>query len=150
MIPYCAFGLLISKKMLKMADVFFENVKVRLGIGIVSIILFCLLYFAKEIHLRSNFGYAGILLLLRAVCLVTCFWFMPIEKICEKWQVAFKQITQYTMGVYCFHMLIGNILTKAVNIEDSAYKCVLIYFICYLLCFALDKTGNKYLKLLVN
>ena len=154
MIPYCSAGLILGTKFLQFYNKLYENKMFRFIICILMLAFFLILSLAKDVFLPDCFGYGGVLLFLRTLCFTTFFWFIPIEILFEKINLL-KTVTRYTMGIYCFHFLIGNIFVKLLHTIQlsctNSYVIVLcIYLLSYFFCLVIDKSSNRYMKMLVN
>ena len=122
-----------------------ESVKRNAIISLASLVVFCLLQFPSEIHLNSNYEYAGILLLLKSVSFMGIFWFLPINGLLQKHPklLAFvEKATRYTMGVYCLHFLVGNFVTRVIDFD--IIKCIIIYVVCYCISCCMDLVNSKF------
>lgn len=115
----------------------FKDFKIKTVILSVSIFIFLEKYniFSDTTALRIS--YAGIILNVRATCLVFIFSLIPFENITKKFIInALLQISKFTAGVFYLHISVFIYLKKIVNPikQGSFFGCLIIYFICYLIC----------------
>lgn len=154
MLPYFSAGLLISPLVIEKFN-FFENKRcLRLVISSAAFMLFILLQLVRDIGLRSNFLYAGLVEFGRSVVLTVAFWYLPLEVLLERFiklKVCFDFLTRYTMGVYCLHLIVGKLFTHFFNVENDFLLCLFIYAISFFVCWLLEKNlKNKNVYLIVG
>lgn len=140
MIPYATIGLvlwLLSKK---------DNLKIIIfGTGILGLIIYIAL---PNTLVIEGFGYSGIMKLIGATSIAIIFIFFPIEclnSICKK---SISIISAHTLGIYCLHYKMGEILLKYTNIRNKIVLCILIYVSSYLISAQISKI--KLFKRLVD
>lgn len=115
------------------------------------VVLFLLGFYIPWIEVK-NFDYGGFAKAYLSLCIVTFAYLMPLENLEEKYKKVILKITDYTLGIYCCHRMIYMILIHVFKMDfsHSFGKCVLIYFLSYLLCFFLDKTNSPYIKRMIS
>ena len=102
-----------------------------------------------------GYAYSGLDKCVIAAFLVYIFYTIPFEKLPDRLSSAIVRISKYTMGIYCMHRLIQNILIGIISylglniqIYSMAY-CVLIFLLCYVLSFIVTKCfRGKYIRML--
>ena len=94
--------------------------------------------------------YQGIIVNVRAVCLVFIFSLFPSEKIRNPKIInCLKHLTNYTAGIYYLHLNLLRYLKLFVkSIDQGTFEgCLLIYFICYSISFISMKfVGKTFLR----
>ena len=135
MLPLAACGLAIGHFKV------FEKIrgKVSRVYLITGLIFLLMLITTYSIFIRPDgFGYSGIKQLVVAVCLVYLFWLLPFDWCSDKMKVAISQITNYTLGIYCLHLAVGNILRCFVwpryGVKAGTFvECIIVYIGCYMI-----------------
>lgn len=153
MIPYCIVGCVLGNFFLSNFRELGQKSKAL--ICLFSIIVFLIFNFIPEHHLCSDYGYAGCILFLKALALAFFFWFAPIGKCIEahpKLMSCLKMTTRYTMGIYCVHFMIGQVVNRVLFVTNDMLKCLLIYVASYVFCYVVDVLmgNNKLLKQLIT
>ena len=123
--------------------------KFRLKTMFFSIILLFLLFKYNIFTLIKGFGKQGFMLNIGALQFFIFFYLLPIENIKNSFILFFiKFITNFTAGIYFWHILIYKILKNYINLilKETLLGCIIIYIICYLICFISYKRF-KYTKL---
>lgn len=70
-------------------------------------------------------------------------WFVePIKK-----SISF--LSPYTLGIYCMHYLIGDLMTLTVK-EPSFLMCIFIFVICYVISIIINYIPIKSIKMLIK
>lgn len=99
---------------------------------------------------KVGFGYSGLNLIIMSMCLI--FVANTLNRVISRKQYKFiTVVSQYTLGIYCMHRLVGSIFAKIFNLLDASFigfaYCILIYIICYLISLMMARIS--YLKGLV-
>ena len=144
MIPFATVGVLGSRYGFK------QGVDRRL-FYLCAILLVCAIVFDVE---PLGFGYAGVRCLFVAMLMIVVALAVPSDKlpvaICER----IHGITDFTLGIYCMHRLVGLILVRVLEqlgIETGTFlMCCYVYVICYMCCLAVSKIPISAAKLLVK
>ena len=100
----------------------------------------------------NDFGFAGFTKPYLALCIVTFAYVTPLSNLPLSFKKAILKISNYSLGIYCIHRLINTLLLVFmpwINI-GSFERCILLYIVCYFVCFLIDLIPNKNSKLLVN
>lgn len=145
-IPFAVIGFA-----LKYLDVFEHLKKHRYLVMTVCIIAF-LAGFSIPWPEVKGFDYSGFAKPYLSLCIITFAFLMPFEYLDQNIKKMILKITDYTMGIYCSHRLIYTLLYvffPSLSLH-SFERCALIYFLCYILCFAIDKIPSKAIKQLIN
>lgn len=147
MVPFAVASLLI----------FYYNIftmfssKQLMCISLVGIFFSALLFKFDQMLNYQNFGYAGLSLLLASVCISAFFYSLPINNLV--FQKKLDTITSYTLGIYCMHNMLGQIITHIldkVSISINGFVlCICIYFLSYISSLIISKTGIPLLKKMV-
>ena len=143
-IPFTVTGLtLASYNLVKEIN---EN-KEKNKIIFVNIIVFLFIIKYDIIRTIIGFRYPGIALNVGGICLIICFSFITFKKYI--FLFIFKNITNYTGGVYYLHIFVMNIFKTKISFIGN--KTLLggftNYIICYFICFiGMRIFGNTKLK----
>ena len=80
--------------------------------------------------------YSGIDLNVGGICLFICFSFITFKKR-SRFLLIINHITNYTGGIYYYHILVMNILKKKISFIGNRNMLggFIIYIICYFICF---------------
>ncbi len=102
----------------------------------------------------AGFGYNGIYRMAISVSLFTFFYLLPIEEISEHTEKVIKALTAHTLGIYCMHYLVGNVLNLGleylhININQIIF-CIVLYVICYIIAMIISRIPNRFTKQLVD
>ncbi len=132
MIPYAVIGFYLA---------YFGIYKKLENYRIVTILtsLVMMVFFLKYpvFHGAQGFNYAGILYIVLSLCLVTVFTLLPLDNLPDVLKRIILVITKYTMGVYCMHRLVANVLIlifekMQITMATNTFTfCILVYVVCY-------------------
>jgi len=116
-----------------------------------KVILLFFLGFLTQ-FLFNNSPLKGNLRIIFTTLLIIIFASIPFEKTHFIIFKLIKQITSYTGGVYYMHIYINKLLKNycwSKYVKKNIYKCIKLYFLCYLICFIgsllFKKNSLKYL-----
>lgn len=142
MIPYASAGLLlwwiekkISKKWL------------FLIIGLVGLVLYALLSALSTIKIEG-FDYSGVPKLIGSLSFVMFFIALPLQNLSTSHKSLIQKISNYTLGIYCMHYIIGQGINMTIKIQSQILQCVIIYICGYVVSMLLSKV--KHLECLVK
>lgn len=156
MIPYAVIGVLLYK----------INIEKLISNRRFLIIIFAIFLFGFSAYCMKNnlfipigFYYSGFpYILLTLSILIVGFSLNFIMK--KQTIVKFiKIITNFTLGIYCMHLMVGKILLTIISIlgfESYIYGmyslvfCIVVYIICYFLCYLINLIPNRFTKMLVS
>ncbi|MBQ8969834.1 MAG: acyltransferase [Lachnospiraceae bacterium] len=135
MLPYASAGFLLSYE-----EVFEKRSRIRM----VPLLYMACIYLLFRFRLFKNidgFGWPGIEGIAGAFLLVGLFRLIPDDLVPERGKAAAKKLGRITLGVYCIHNMIGNILEELVGPRigydmNSFAGCILI-FVLSIVCAAL-------------
>ena len=151
MLPYASLG--ICLKYFGILDKVKQQKKVWL---IFTILLYIISRFLPS---APGFGYSGISLIAFALAIVVVTYCSSSSNVPYIVSVIVERLSRYTLGIYCMHRLIEylffktNILAGAmskIRIEGTFVKCIIIYFLCYVISAILNQIKCKLIKGLVN
>ena len=114
-----------------------KNFRIKTLILCISLFIFLGKYNVFSDISAFRIAYAGIILNVRATCLVFIFSLVPLEKITKRVIInILLKISKYTAGIFYLHICVFIYLRKIVNLikQGSFYGCLIIYFICYNIC----------------
>ena len=150
MIPYATLGLSIS--IFKV----FERLQKNRGVYLVlfGILSFLFLLFSQYIPAAPGFGYSNGIHLPVVFCIAGFAYLIPLDSIPTKVQKTLQFATNYTLGIYCIHRLIGYSLNSVlfwagVKIHHFLL-CFIIYLLSFIASFIIAKISPKYLKQMVE
>ena len=153
MIPYAFLGLVASRYQI------FHRLKnhhqfLRL-IAVGGMFVFFCLYWNGHVGQMKGFSYAGDFLFIMTICLLTiAFSFQNEGKCPEKVRRVCEQVTQYTLGIYCMHRLVGEIMKHALSFLDLEINtfllCLIIYAVSYCVAYIASKILPISMQSLVN
>ena len=121
---------------------------------IVKWICFCSFFFYMISNYKifskvEGFGSTGIKPLILSFFLFTIFSMIPFTKINERIFVFLYQITKYTQGIYCLHMIIIYYMRKNYKKTGTLLGSIIVYIISYVISLIgfqiFKKTKLKYL-----
>jgi len=100
----------------------------------------------------KDFGFAGFTKPYMAICIVTFAYMVPLEYLSLNLKKFVLKLSNYSLGIYCIHRMINTMIT--VFIPDlplrSFERCILLYIVCYGVCYLIDFIKNENVKLLIN
>ena len=105
---------------------------------VISVIIYYILENYQIFHNTRGFGYVGIELNIKSLCLIFIFSSFPSEKIKNKYLSKFIiVITNYTAGVFYLHIVIQRYFSDYFNdLKRGTFRGLFIdYIICYFICF---------------
>ena len=150
MIPFAASGFTLGT--FKIIDNI-QNYKIKT-------LIFCLLniYLLEKYSvfskLKEEIAYSGIILNIRAICLIFIFSLFSSDKINNiKIDKIIKNFTNYTGGIYYLHITIITYFKDIIRPikNGTVIGLIIIYLICYLICFiGIQFVGNSKFKFLFS
>lgn len=148
MLPYACLGIGINELRI------FEKIKSNKIISQVVLIIFCVLGIVVDnICKPKGFGYQGLQwITLGSICVINLY-ICPFDKISVKVKKVLVIISEYTLGIYCMHFGVGQILNgifTKLNWETGTFvECILIYIICFVNAMIIAKIPLKSFKCIV-
>ena len=101
-----------------------------------------------------NFAYAGVKHIIVAPLLFLGFYIIPFEKMPDKMLKCIKWVAGYTMGIYFMHWIVGKCMNavwmKFFGQEKTMIETFVIFIVCLIACFIIDKIPLKFTKMLVK
>jgi hypothetical protein len=100
----------------------------------------------------KDFGFSGFAKPYLAIWIVIFAFVAPFELLPLSFKKAILKITDYSLGIYCIHRLINTLLyvfVPGITLR-SFERCILLYIVCYAVCWLIEKIPNKTVKQLVN
>ena len=151
MIPIATLGLVISHYKL------FETINnhKKYYICLFSGLVICAFILTrKNIFTRYDFGYGNPSLIVAAIAVVGLFSLIDLKNIPLYIKKFINNMSQYSLGVYCIHRLIGKYLIMFLNsqniIIDGFILCIIIYILSVMLCKVISyipgRIGEKMVK----
>ena len=104
----------------------------------------------------QTFDYAGFDKLAVALALIFVFNAPPLEKLPKAVHKIVEWVTKYTLGIYCMHRLVSNLLHYFIShrtwdIETFTFiDCVVTYVLCYIISFLISLIPCKWTKMMVE
>lgn len=134
--PYAALGLYLSHDNAKE-----KLLKNRYGAMISLIVLFIIGFFIKFTSFKGFF--AGIYPIYMATWIFMFFLILPLDNIDIRTYEFIRNISRFTLGIYCGHRLVFGILDIIYDILHlsipSFSKCLLTYIACYIMSYIMSK-----------
>ena len=147
MIPYAVIGLTLSYY--NIINIL-QNIKIKAFIF--SILIYNFIDDYAVFMLTNGFGFSGIYLSAKSICVIFIFSLFPSDKINNKYLKKFLIIiTKYSGGIYYLHIAIMSYFENLIDEfkKHSLFAVVINYLICYFICFLgnsiFGKTLLKYL-----
>jgi len=155
MIPYASLGVLCSMALPKLNKL---NFKQHLIIFIVAIGLIAVVMLIKHFFIHytiEGFGYNGIYSIIISLLLTVSAFTVPLNYVRNKVFVkVVRKMTDYTMGVFCMHILVGG-LTEYVFLQlgfqtRTILMCLAIYVVSYIISLLISLIPLKQTDYLVR
>lgn len=140
MIPYASGGLLLGSLWKK-----YQSKGLWVIVAVVAIVLGF-----TDLHLAAakSFDYGGLSLFLRAVGLTCLFSVIPFERAPRLGSII-RNISKYSMGIYCMHLLIGKLLLLYEWDMSPLTFSAIIYLVCLFISFVIAKLPIPSIKSVV-
>lgn len=154
MLPYSIIGLLAGINSDKLEKIQYSHKLAGLGILFVLGIICRRLETMGKIWIEFNYGYAGLGLLFKSLLIFGIFLFVSDIPISKKGEKIIIKISQYTLGIYCMHVLVGESLNLFLEIQkisiDKFRIGVTIFVLSYILSWGISKLPIKGIKSFVS
>ena len=110
----------------------------------------------------SKLGYAGIQLNLTAWGVLFVFYYLPFERMPAMFSKIVLGVSKYCMGVYCMHLLLGQLMfdfvfrgaktaTKHGDLRIfTVVQCLVVWVVSYILCWLIAKIPAKFFRRIVE
>ncbi len=142
MVPFVALGIDYAVLKSKWQGVVGKK-RLLVFIAFLAIAAIC---FSKPI-LWEGFGYIGWHLTIMTIAIFAVF---DMARLTPPYtlQVAVNQLSRYTLGIFCIHMLIGMMLKALsryfdLNYETGFFFCVAVYILSYMASWCVTSTGRR-------
>ena len=111
---------------------------------------------------HSEVGYAGLQLNLTAWGIFFAFYYLPFDKMPAAFLKVVLGVSKYCMGVYCIHLLLGQLVfdfvfkgtktaTKYGELRIfTVVQCIVVWVLSYVLCWLIAKIPVKFFKRVVE
>lgn len=96
-----------------------------------------------------GFGYAGSIGIIFSILMIAIAYLIPQRWFVEPMKKCISFLSPYTLGIYCMHYLIGDLMTLKVK-EPSFLMCIFIFVICYVLSIIINQIPIKSIKMLIK
>ena len=158
MLPYAGAGFLLAAAKDRLAAVppGIKVTAVLFGLWLAWLVVFCDVC-PKP---RSIPGYAGISLNFTAWGMLFVFYYLPFDRLPAVFSKIVLGVSRYCMGVYCVHLLLGQLMFdfvyKGTKLESNGLRiftvtqCVVVWVLSYLLCWIFSKIPLKFCKRVVE
>ena len=107
-----------------------------------------------RIRIPAGFGYHGIKLYVLSIGIVIVFSTLPNKIFSNKIYKIIKEISKYSLGIYCSHIAVEKILNlyleKCGINTNTFYDCILIWLCSYMVSFVISKIPVKAIKGMVT
>lgn len=106
---------------------------------------------------KVGFDYQGIGMIVGGLSIIGIGASIPVSLTTEKGFKIFETITGYTLGIYCMHRLVINVLERLYAYIKFPFEmgtvisCVVVYLVCYLIAFvATNVLKRSWLKMMFS
>lgn len=111
---------------------------------------------------HSEAGYAGLSLNLTAWGMLFAFYYLPFDRLPEVFAKAVLGVSKYCMGVYCVHLLLGQLMFDFVfrgtrTMTDygelrlfSVAQCLVVWVLSYVVCWLIARIPVPFFKRIVE
>ena len=145
MLPYACLGILFIE-----CDLF-EKIKSKRWTAQWILFIFCVIgIVCDRVCEPEGFGYQGIQRIAIALFLATNFYIYSFEKINIKIQNVIFILSRYSLGIYCMHFMIGQMMNACyvkLGLKTGMIgECILIYLICLISAMGIAKIPLKFCK----
>lgn len=96
-----------------------------------------------------GFGYAGGIGIIFSILMIAIAYLIPQRWFVEPIKKSISFLSPYTLGIYCMHYLIGDLMTLTVK-EPSFLMCIFIFVICYVISIIINYIPIKSIKMLIK
>ena len=135
-------------------EVLEKGIKHRMMTVLVAILTLIVIKTTDILVPIDGFNYQGIETNLISICFVTIFYLIPFTHIPDTIKRFLIILSQYTMGIYCMHFMVGRIMkivcAKIGMPSETFTFCVLVWIICYLISYLLSLIPGNYMEQIVN
>lgn len=154
MLPYSVIGLFIG-----INEDTIKRLNWKVKVGILSFLILSMKICVEVekqniILIKFNYGYAGIGLLIKSVLIFLVCLFVSDIIISAKVEKIIIKLSQYTMGIYCIHILIGECLILILDVYsiviNGFYRAVIVCIISYIICWGLVKIPIKRIRNIIQ
>lgn len=108
------------------------------------------LFIILKYNIFSNvkrFAFGGIILDVGSILFFFIFYLIPLDIIFKYpiIKIIINQLTNYTQGIYCFHLIVQRILFSRLNSINKGYLsgCIIIHILSYFISFIGEKLTRK-------
>lgn len=112
------------------------------------LLLLVVIFYSNLIPEASGFGYQGIKKILMSLLFFSLPQIAMLEGVSEGIKSAILALSKYTMGIYCCHVLVGNIIEKVFGRLGITLlplmNCFTIFIGSYILCFLISRIPFKW------
>lgn len=147
---YAMLGILICNN--KILDAVAKYKKILLLVG--GCLIGTIIYISNTDEMIYSFGYEGVCAIIVSICVFLLFYFIPMRRIPGRVVKIIIELSRYTLGVYCIHIMIGttllNIFERANLKLNSVFLCCIIYMIGQLFSKIVVMISGSKLELLVK
>lgn len=150
MIPFTTMGyILADKRCISWLKKYKWSVAASCGVLFVAFVVYSVFGYTPD-----GFGYNGIGLLVSGSSIVIITIALPLENCGRRTKKIIDLLAKYSMGIYCLHFGVGFWLTKLyVKWElqiNSFSECVVIWTICYMVCYLIEHIPSRFAKMMVE
>ena len=137
MMPYASVGMLLWHVLNKIPT--HSRIQTRV-IPLVCSMIGLVVYYRFCYSLQpEGFYYAGLPRLIGGTSLVMFFVSLPIPTASKPVTTLIRNITNYTPGIYCMHIILGFVIQKAFLIDNQVLLCFMIYMAGYIISLLISR-----------
>lgn len=154
MLPYSIMGLLVGLNNDKLEKIKYPYKLGGLGILLIFWIICNRLETSGKLWVEFNYGYAGLGLLIKSLLIFGVCLFVSDIPISRKGEKIIIEISQYTLGIYCMHVLVGECLMIFLNVQKKSIDKfgigVAIFVLSYMFSWGISKLPIRGIKGIVS
>ena len=100
----------------------------------------------------EGFQYSGMYNICMSSAMVMAFYLLPLAKLPEMGKKVIEFVSKYTLGIYCIHRLIRNLMSYllyphiAIVTPGTFSECILIFIVSFIVVFLIGKIPVRYFK----
>lgn len=149
MIPFAAVGILLA------LSACMDKMKKHWVATCLAMIISCLFIMRYDIirSVTSGFGYGGLNLVAIGTMIFIFVGVLPCDRLPDVVKKVIKQLGKYTFGIFCLHFGVGACMDHVLEYLgvacDTLAECVVIFVICYVVCWVIDLMPVKYIRQIV-
>lgn len=145
-VPFMVIGTLISYyNIMQLLE------KKRWEVLVILLIGMAIMFKVTIFVIPEGFHYSGLYNVFMGSAMVMFFYLLPLGKLSEKCKVIIEFVSKYTLGIYCIHRLVRNLLNfflypHITVIPGTFFECVLVFIVSFAVVFLIGRIPVKCFK----